>query len=103
MKAFGARDFAVTCEGDDGTIRRASLRGRIPIGDRGRFHARDDNGSTVLNVHGDINGRNAEGVFRFAGEVQTADGRSHECDSGRLEWDGEARQGAEYRAVGRAP
>lgn len=93
VKAFGAHNFAVTCEGDDGMIRRASIKGRIPIGDRGRFHARDDNGATVLNVRGEIDGRNAQGVFRFAGDVQTADGDSHECDSGPLEWEAKLAKG----------
>jgi hypothetical protein len=93
VKAFGARDFAVTCEGADGTVKRAAIRGRIPIGDRGRFHARDNNGETVLNVRGDIDGRDAEGVFRFSGELQTADGDSHECDSGRLDWEARLAKG----------
>ncbi len=93
VKAFGARDFAVTCEGDDGTIKRAALRGRIPIGDRGRFHARNNDGATVLNVRGEIDGRNADGVFRFAGEVATADGDTHECDSGPLEWEAKLAKG----------
>ena len=86
VKAFGAHHFAVTCEGDDGTIARAAIKGRIPIGDRGRFHARDDNGDTVLKVSGKIDGRKAKGEFRFSGSVTTADGDSHECDSGPLEW-----------------
>ena len=93
VKAFGVRDFAVSCEGDDGTIKRAAVRGRIPIGDRGRFHARNDNGDTVLNVRGEIDGRNADGVFRFSGELEDADGDSHECDSGRLDWEAELAKG----------
>ena len=90
VKAFGAHDFAVDCEGTAGTIKRASIKGRIPIGARGRFHARDDNGETVLNVRGEIDGRRAEGLFRFSGEVEEADGGSEECDSGRLEWSAHA-------------
>jgi hypothetical protein len=93
VKTFGAHDFAVTCEGDDGTIKRAALKGRIPIGSRGGFHARDDNGDTVLNVRGEIDGRKAEGVFRFSGELETADGDTHECDSGRLEWEAKLTKG----------
>jgi hypothetical protein len=70
---FSARDWA-------------TLKGRIPIGERGRFHVRDDNGETVFNVRGEIDGRNAEGVFRFSGEIEDQDGDTQECDSGRLEW-----------------
>jgi len=87
VKAFSARDFAVDCEGTDGTINRATIKGRIPIGGKGGFHARDDNGETVINLHGEIDGRRAEGTFRFAGEVETTTGSTHECDSGRLEWE----------------
>ena len=87
VKAFSARDFAVDCEGTDGTINRATIKGRIPIGSANRFHARDDNGETVLNVRGEIDGRRAEGLFRFSGEVETTTGGTHECDSGRLEWE----------------
>jgi hypothetical protein len=87
VKAFSARNFAVDCEGTDGTINRATIKGRIPIGGQDRFHARDDNGETVVNVRGEIDGRRVEGTFRFAGEVETASGTTHECDSGRLEWE----------------
>ena len=87
VKVFGAHDFSVECEDSaDGLIKRATLRGRIPIGDRGRFHARDDNGDTVFNVRGKIKGRNASGIFRFSGEIDDGDGDTHECDSGKLEW-----------------
>ncbi len=91
VKVFGAHDFTVDCEGeDDGIIERATLKGRIPIGNRGRFHARDDNGETVLNVRGEIDGRKAEGVFRFSGEIEDQNGNTQECDSGRLDWEARA-------------
>lgn len=90
VKAFGAHDFAIDCGAEDGIISRASLKGVIPIGNRGRFHARDDNGETVLNVRGEIDGRKAEGVFRFSGEVEDQDGNSQDCDSGRIEWSAHA-------------
>jgi hypothetical protein len=91
VKVFGVHDFSVDCKaGDDGTIKRATLKGRVAIGDRGGFHARDDNGKTVLNVRGEINGRNAEGVFRFSGKVPDQNGTLQECDSGRLKWSGHA-------------
>ena len=90
VKVFSVRDFTVDCGADEGIIRRATIKGRIPVGAEGRFHARDDNGETVLNVRGEIDGRNAEGVFRFSGEVEEADGGSEECDSGRLEWSAHA-------------
>lgn len=90
VKVFGAHDFSVDCDNGAGTIKRATLKGRIPIGDRGRFHTRDDNGRTVLNVRGEIKGRNAEGVFRFSGKIDDQNGGSQECDSGRLEWSAHA-------------
>ena len=93
VKAFGARDFAVTCENNDGTIKRAAIKGRIPVGNRGRFHARDDNGDTVLNVRGEIDGRKAEGTFRFSGSVATAEGATHDCDSGQLKWSAKLTKG----------
>lgn len=88
VKVFGAHDFAVTCEGspDAGMVKRASVKGRIPIGQRGGFHARDDNGDTVLNLRGEIDGRKASGVFRFSGEITDQDGDAQDCDSGRVDW-----------------
>jgi hypothetical protein len=93
VKAFGARAFAISCGDADGTIKRAAIKGRIPIGGRGRFHARDDNGDTVLNVNGEIDGRKASGVFRFSGEIEDQDGESQDCDSGRLDWEAKLTKG----------
>jgi len=93
VKAFAARDFLVECQGHDGKMRRAAIKGRIPIGNRGRFHARDDNGETVLNVRGEIDGRRAEGIFRFKGEIEGEAGAEHECDSGRLDWEAKLTKG----------
>ncbi len=86
VRVFGVHDFTVDCGADDGLIKRATIKGRIPIGDRGGFRVRDDNGETVLTIRGEIDGRNAEGSFRFSGEMETEDGNKDECDSGRLEW-----------------
>jgi hypothetical protein len=86
VKVFGAHDFSVDCGGSDGLIKRATIKGSIPIGDRGRFHGRDDNGETVFNVRGEIKGRNASGIFRFSGKIEDQDGNSQDCDSGKLEW-----------------
>jgi len=95
VKAFGAHDFAVTCEGQttEGSIKRAALKGRIAIGGRGGFKARDDNGDTVLKVRGDIGKRKATGTFHFSGEIEDQDGRKRECDSGQLEWTAELTKG----------
>jgi hypothetical protein len=90
VKVFAAKDFPIDCEGEEGTIRRASIRGGVPIGTRGRFHGRDDNGETELNVRGEVDGRNAEGVFRFSGEIEDEDGDTQECDTGRLDWSAHA-------------
>ncbi len=90
VKVFAAKDFPIDCEGEAGTIKRASVRGGIPIGSRGRFHGRNDNGDTVLNVRGEVDGRNASGVFRFSGEIEDEDGDTQDCDSGRLDWSGHA-------------
>ena len=86
VKVFTARDFSVDCDGADGSVRRATLKGTISVGNEGRFHARDDNGKTVLNVRGEIDGRKAEGVFRFSGKLDVESGGARECDSGRLHW-----------------
>ena len=90
VKVFSVRDFTVDCGGEAGIIKRATLKGRIPVGTRGRFHARDENQDTALNIRGEIDGRNAEGVFRFSGDVEDQDGGVQECDSGRLEWSAHA-------------
>ena len=90
VKVFGARDFTIDCGAEDGIIERATLKGRIPIGNRGGFHARDDNGETVLKVRGEIDGRDAQGVFRFSGEIEDQDGVAQDCDSGRMEWSARA-------------
>ena len=86
VKVFGAHEFTIDCDGTDGIVTRASIKGQIPIGGRGRFHARDDNGDTVLNVKGEIDGRKVSGIFRFSGEIDDQDGHPQDCDSGRLEW-----------------
>jgi hypothetical protein len=86
LRVFGAHDFTIDCGAADGIIKRASIKGQIPIGNRGGFHARDDNGQTVINIRGEIDGRKASGVFRFSGEVENQDGDTQDCDSGRLEW-----------------
>jgi hypothetical protein len=86
VKVFGAHEFTIDCDGTDGIVSRASIKGAIPIGDRGGFHARDDNGETVLNVKGEIDGRKASGIFRFSGEIDDQDGHAQDCDSGRMEW-----------------
>jgi hypothetical protein len=93
VKVFGVHDFTIDCGGDDGIIKRATLKGRIPIGNRGGFHARDDNGDTVLNVRGTVDGRKAEGNFHFFGDVEDQDGDVQECDSGRMEWEVKLKQG----------
>ena len=90
VKVFGAHDFVVDCGANDGLIERATIKGRIPIGDRGRFHARDDNGDTVLKVRGEIDGHNAEGKFRFSGKIEDQNGDKQECDSGRMHWEAKA-------------
>ena len=90
ITVFAAKDFPVDCEGEKGAIQRASIRGGIPIGSRGRFHGRNDNGKTVLNVRGEIDGRNASGVFRFSGKIEDEDGDTQDCDSGRLDWSAHA-------------
>ena len=90
VKVFGVHEFAVDCGSSGGVIKRATIKGRIPIGDRGRFHGRDDNGETVLNVRGEIDGRNAEGIFRFSGEIEDQEGDAQDCDSGKLEWSAHA-------------
>jgi hypothetical protein len=90
VKVFSVRNFTVDCDGEDGIIKRATIKGRIPVGTKGRFHARDDNGDTALNVRGEIDGRNAEGVSRFSGDIEDEDGGVQECDSGRLEWSAHA-------------
>jgi hypothetical protein len=90
VKLFTVHDFTVDCDGDEGTIKRATIKGRIAIGDKGKFHARDDNGKTVLNLRGKVEGRNAKGVFRFSGKIDDEDGDSQECDSGKLGWSAHA-------------
>lgn len=87
VKTFGAHEFVVSCEGEaDGIIDRAALKGSIAVGNSDRFHARDDDGDTTLNVRGEIGANKATGMFRFSGELEGEDGETHECDSGRLEW-----------------
>ncbi len=90
LRVFGAHDFTVDCGDDDGLIRRAAIKGKIPIGDRGRFHVRDATGKTVFNVRGEVEGRQAEGIFRFSGKMEVAGGDAQKCDSGQLEWEARA-------------
>jgi hypothetical protein len=90
VRVFGVHDFTVDCGGSDGTIKRATIKGRVPIGNKGRFHGRDDNGETVLNVRGEIDGRKASGTFRFSGTIEDQDGNKQDCDSGRLNWSAKA-------------
>ena len=90
IKVFTVHDFAVECKGDDGTVKRATLKGRIGIGNEGGFHARDDNGTSTFNVRGKIEGRRAEGVFRLSGKIETTTGETQKCDSGQLDWSAHA-------------
>jgi hypothetical protein len=86
VKVFTVRDFTVDCGNQDGIVKRATIKGTIKVGREGKFHGRDDNGDTVLNVRGEIDGRNAEGRFRFSGVVEDQNGDSQDCDSGRIDW-----------------
>ena len=90
QQVFTVHDFAVECKGDDGTVKRATLKGRIGIGNEGGFHARDDNGTSTFNVRGKIEGRRAEGVFRLSGKIETTTGETQKCDSGQLDWSAHA-------------
>ena len=96
VKAFGGHEFGVSCPGEDpGTVRRAAIKGRFPIGKRGNFHIRDDNGETVLNVRGHVGTRKASGRFRFSGDLVGEDGETHTCDSDRIEWKAKLSRGPE--------
>ena len=86
VKVFTVHDFRVDCGDGDGIAERGTLKGRIPIGDRGRFHARNKDNKSVINVRGKIDGRKAEGVFRFSGELKDRDGTTQDCESGQLHW-----------------
>jgi hypothetical protein len=72
VRLFGVHDFSVDCGANDGTIKRATIKGRIAVGA--------------------IDGRKASGVFRFSGEIEDQDGQTQTCDSGRLDWSAKATQ-----------
>ena len=87
VSKFVVRDFFVDCEGGvEQEMRKALLQGKILIGERRRFHDRDDNGETVFNLRGRVGSRKATGTFRFSGDIETSDGAIRDCDSGRQEW-----------------
>jgi hypothetical protein len=67
-------------------MKRAAIKGRFAIGRRGGFHARDDNGRTVINVRGRVGDERASGSFRYRGSVFGSDGVERSCDSGLLPW-----------------
>jgi hypothetical protein len=84
---FVVRDFELRCSGGEaGTINVAKLSGTIPVSASGAFKAKDDNGSTVFKVKGQIDRNKSFGTFRFSGEVETDGGSTASCDSGKLSW-----------------
>jgi hypothetical protein len=89
VRSFAVRYFDATCAGGATvTLRRARLRGEIPVGHGGGFGERDDNGATVFKVRGKLgltNGK-ARGTFRYFGSIETPNGVARNCDSGRLRW-----------------
>jgi hypothetical protein len=89
VKSFAVKDFDVSCEdGATVALKRVKLTGRIPVGDKGGFSERDDNGETVFKIRGELkrDGKRATGTFRHFGSLEGQDGAVHECDSGRLSW-----------------
>jgi hypothetical protein len=87
VKTFAVHDFTVDCEGDiPGSLRRTKLVGTIPVDKGGDFKARDDNGRTTFKVSGHIGRNKATGRFRYSGRVKADNGKTLDCDSGKLEW-----------------
>lgn len=91
---FAAKDFSVDCDGGAVVgLRRAKLAGRIEIGNRGGFREKNTEGDTVFKLRGELDGRKAKGRFRYSGQVEDADGVTHDgCDSGRLKWKARANE-----------
>lgn len=71
-------------------MRKAKLVGDVPIGDRGGFRVRDDNGETVFKVSGEIDGNQASGTFRYFGTIPNEAGGTSECNTERQSWSARA-------------
>ena len=85
VSRFAAKNFEVAC--DDGvivTVDKATLKGRILIGNRGGFHEKNDNGATTYNVRGGVDGSKIKGTLRYSGSIPDGNGVVRECDSGTL-------------------
>ena len=87
VTSFAVHDFELACDdGTLGTINRTKLSGVIEVSASGAFKARDDNGTTVFKVKGQINRNKSSGTFRYSGQIEGTDGIPRACDSGRFGW-----------------
>jgi hypothetical protein len=86
FKAFTIRNLAVECEdGVEARLRGARVRGRAPLGDRGRFTTTGEGEDKMLQLGGRVRARRASGTLRLSGSVKV-EGVRRECRSGEVRW-----------------
>lgn len=86
VKQFVANDFLIACDSGPATLRKAEIRGLIPVNDKRKFKVSGTNAGQVLKVTGKLTGkRNAKGTVRYSGPTPV-DGVIESCDSGKLDW-----------------
>lgn len=84
VREIRSKNFALTCEDETvGAEGSATLAGEIPVRRTGSFKVTDDNGTTTFKTRATVSNNKISGSFRFFGAIESDDGVSHECDSGR--------------------
>jgi hypothetical protein len=94
LTAFVARNFIISCDsGVQARLGSAAVRalpGSIPVSKKGRFHARVERGSKLVELDGHLDGSGAaSGTVHYSGLTTVMVGTHEEtldCDSGSLHW-----------------
>jgi hypothetical protein len=86
IRSFAAKDFVINCDSGPATLKSATITGRVPVNDKGKFKASGESGGQELRVAGKLSGkRNADGTVRYSGPTPV-DGTVESCNSGKLDW-----------------
>lgn len=87
VRAFSAEQILISCQqATTARLSSASIEGRAPVGEKGRFSLRGRDGDRRVKLAGRlVDRRTARGSFHYSGPTEV-DGETLDCDSGGLDW-----------------